>query len=69
MCFKVKRKDKRIKKSAQKQLAQRVIRFAAFNIQIFGDAKIADEFVRAKLIEIFTKVRLVCKYPKMLNGA
>ena len=37
----------------------RLIRFAAFNIQIFGDAKIGDNFVREKLIEIFTKFDLV----------
>ena len=55
MCFKVKRKDKRVKNASQK-LAKRVIRFAAFNIQIFGDAKIADKFVREKLVDIFTQV-------------
>ena len=37
----------------------RLIRFAAFNIQIFGDAKIGDNFVREKLIEIFTKFDLI----------
>ena len=56
--FSVKRKNVRVK-GATKKLDQRLLRFAAFNIQIFGDAKIADEFVREKLIEIFTKVRVL----------
>ena len=54
----MKRKNVRVK-GATKKLDQRLLRFAAFNIQIFGDAKIADEFVREKLIEIFTKVRVL----------
>ena len=35
------------------------IRFAAFNIQVFGDAKIADHFKRTSLVKIISNFDLI----------
>jgi len=42
-------------------------KICAFNIQIFGDAKMADHFVRTNLIKIFKNFDLVAVQGKRLS--
>jgi len=53
----VKTKSKRIINPDGK--IKRNLKICAFNIQIFGDAKMADDFVRTNLIKIFKNFDLV----------
>lgn len=57
LCNSVKTKSKRIVNPDGK--IKRNLKICAFNIQIFGDAKMADDFVRTNLIKIFKNFDLV----------
>jgi len=62
----VKTKSKRIINPDGK--IKRNLKICAFNIQIFGDAKMADDFVRTNLIKIFKNFDLVAVQGKRLSS-
>ena len=48
---------------------KRNLKICAFNIQIFGDAKMADDFIRNNLIKIFKHFDLVAVQGKLIHTA